>query len=223
MFNENNKIIIGKIDCTAHEDKFYIKSITRYRELETLLRLRGHNLINFLELEQWFIEDIRLRREVAKYIFYIENKVAAEIVNFWLINENLINLIFDKNENKFIQFNVTKPNNKIIKLNLILNSNKIIKISPACPDKFTFGEKLLLSEIFRYYYKILKIPNLFELSINPRELKILSSFRNKVVHHEFISLDLELLNMISILEKHVTEEYIEKFNNYFGSIKNNML
>ena len=223
VFDENFKIMIGKIDCTEYENKFYIKSITRYRELEKLLRVRGHNPTEFTHLEKRFIDDIRLRRKVSEYLFYIENKIAAEIVGFFLSNEKNINLVFDKSNNKFIQFNKEKPNNKIIKLNLILNSNKIIKITHSCPDKLTFGEKLLLSEILRYYHKILKIPNLFKLSINPKELKIFSSFRNKVVHHEIISLDPGLVDMITMLEKYVTSEYKEKFVDDFGPIKNNMI
>ncbi|MGL5643355.1 MAG: hypothetical protein ACRCW3_01040, partial [Metamycoplasmataceae bacterium] len=101
MSNENNKIMIGNIDCTNYQSKFNVRSITRYKKLYAILEAKGHSIDNFEDLDHIFNRDIKIKLEVLKHLFYIENRLAAEIVNFLLASEkSFIDLVWGENEFK---------------------------------------------------------------------------------------------------------------------------
>lgn len=108
MFDHNKKIFIGDIDCTKFEEKFKIRSLTRYRKLWSDAEKNGYNFESFEEMEEFFKKDIRIKRDVLKNLFYIENKLGAEIVYFLLSEKEYIDKFLQKNNSKFCFIQVNK-------------------------------------------------------------------------------------------------------------------
>ena len=220
MFDQNKKIMVGSIDCTDQRPKFNVRSITRYRHLYQTAIKANYEFEDFQEMDNFFIEDIRMKREVLKYLFYIENKLGAEIVNFLLLEKEFIETIFIDGE--FIQINKIKPSSKIEKMNKIIMEKKISKAS-LLPDNCAFGEKLILQKVLTHYSKLLGHSEV-TITCTMKELKHFKNLRNKIVHHGFILLDGEsLLKILRILRKYITIEYIDKYNIFLELIQEKMI
>ncbi|MGL5592140.1 MAG: hypothetical protein ACRDCJ_02145, partial [Metamycoplasmataceae bacterium] len=165
MSNENNKIMIGNIDCTNYQSKFNVRSITRYKKLYAILEAKGHSIDNFEDLDHIFNRDIKIKLEVLKHLFYIENRLAAEIVNFLLASEkSFIDLVWGENE--FKRTNDDWLNDKIWKMNVeILNIRRhhdFVDLTTLA-DFLTFGSKIHLCEI---------LWNCIKLHNSTKELKL---------------------------------------------------
>ena len=217
MFDHNNKIFIGDIDCTKFEDKFKIRSLTRYRKLWDTARKNGYKFDNFEEMDNVFKEDIRVKRQVLKYLFFIENKLGAEIVYFILSERDYISNFLEKKNKRilFIQINEKNPNSDIHKINKSLNGRRTNDAVNLLPDELTFSKKINFARVLEYYSKYSSNKKSFGLTFEIKDLRKFNTLRNKIVHHDFILLNKEsLMITLNLLKKYISPEYKKKYNSF---------
>ncbi len=217
MFDHNKKILIGDIDCTNFQENFKIRSLTRYRKLWDAAKKIGYKFDNFEEMESVFKEDIRVKRQVLKYLFFIENKLGAEIVYFILLEKDYISKFLDKNnkEISFIQINEKNPNSNINEINKSLNGARTNDDINLLTDELTFWKKINFAKVLEYYSKYSSNKKSFDLSFEIKDLRKFNTLRNKIVHHDFILLDKEsLMITLNLLKKYISPEYKKKYNSF---------
>ncbi|MGL5617582.1 MAG: Abi family protein [Metamycoplasmataceae bacterium] len=219
MYKDNDKIMIGNIDCTTYQEKFKVRSITRYKKLYEILKSKGYEVSDFNDLNHIFNRDIRIKLEVLKHLFYIENRLAAEIVNFLQDSEeSFIDLVWGANE--FKKTNDDWLNDKILKMNgEILNIRRYHQFIDltTLADFLTFGSKIHLSEILRNCIKLHNSNKELKLSFELSELKMFKRFRNKISHNEFIYDENKeiVMKLFNSLEKYITKDFTDKFNEFY--------
>ncbi|MGL5205363.1 MAG: Abi family protein [Metamycoplasmataceae bacterium] len=222
MNNEKNKIMIGNIDCTDYQSKFDVRSITRYQKLYLILKAKGYNVKDFEDLDHIFNRDIKIKLELLKHLFYIENRLAAEIVNFLLESEkSFIDLVWGANE--FKKTDDDWLNDKIWKMNAeILNIRRYHEFVDltTLADFLTFGSKIHLSQILNNCIKLHKVNKDLELSFELSELKMFKRFRNKISHNEFLyDEDKEVvMKLFKSIEKYITSDYMDQFHEFYDYV-----
>ncbi|MGL5205095.1 MAG: Abi family protein [Metamycoplasmataceae bacterium] len=219
MYKENERIMIGDIDCTIQQNKFKVRSITRYKRLYEILKNKGHIIRDFKDLDHIFNRDIKIKLEVLQHLFYIENRLAADIVNYLINSEqSFIDLVWGANE--FKKTNDDWLNEKIWKMNgEILNIRKyhdFVDLTTLA-DFLTFGSKIHLSEILRNCIKLHNNNNELKLSFELNELKMFKRFRNKISHNEFIYDESreDVMKLFDTLKRYITPDFMNKFNEFY--------
>ncbi|MGL5732509.1 MAG: Abi family protein [Metamycoplasmataceae bacterium] len=227
MYKENGRIMIGDIDCTDQEDKFKVRSVTRYIKLYEILKAKGYIAQDFSDLDHIFNRDIKIKLDVLKHLFYIENRLAAEIVNYLMNSEqSFIDLVWEANE--FKRTNDDWLNDKIWKMNTeILNIRKhhdFVDLTTLA-DFLTFGSKIHLSEILRNCIKLHNNNKELKLSFDLAELKMFKRFRNKISHNEFIYDESkeDVMKLINALEKYITKDFTDKFKEFHEYIEEHFI
>ncbi|MGL6125393.1 MAG: Abi family protein [Metamycoplasmataceae bacterium] len=223
--NQNNKIMIGNIDCSDYQEKFKVRSITRYKHLYKILKNKGYFVNDFNDLDHIFNRDIKIKLKLLKHLFYIENRLGAEIVNFLIgCEESFIDSIWDGNEfirmrtnDNWFEEKVSKFNSEIEK---IKNHHEDVDLLNLA-DYLTFGSKIHLLEILKNYIIIENYSKKIMTSSELKELKSFARYRNNITHNEFIYEESkwQLMKLLDSLEKHITKDYTQKFKEFYEYVE----
>ncbi|MGL4183760.1 MAG: hypothetical protein ACRCRP_01360 [Metamycoplasmataceae bacterium] len=217
LSDKDIKRLIPDIDFINHKKVFKTWSITRYIKLIEKAKEKEIYFNDFDSINNFFIEDIRLKRILLKYLFYIENKLGAELVSYLIIEKEDVKNIIKKCE--FIQI----PNNYNDKLEKFSKSlrNFEFKELYELPDKLSFSKKIKLMKLLNFYFKHEKLKKKFWTIFTNDDLFKFAELRNKIVHHNFIILEQNEINeFIKKIIFYIDEEYINEYNKAVNEINN---
>ncbi|MGL5357643.1 MAG: hypothetical protein ACRDA7_02425 [Metamycoplasmataceae bacterium] len=217
LSDKDIKSLIPDIDFINYKKIFETWSITRYIKLIEKAKEKGITFNDFDSVNNFFIEDIRLKRKLLKYLFYIENKLGAELVSYLIVEKEEVKNIMENYE--FIQI----PNNYNDKLEKFSKSLRNFEFEELyeLPDKLSFSKKIKLMKLLNFYFKKGKLEKKFWTVFINEDLFKFAELRNKIVHHNFIILEQnEISELIKKIGLYIDDEYKKEYNETVNEINN---